>query len=184
MIRLFVGLGFPNEIRDALAAARAAIAGARWTDPDNFHLTLRFIGDVPEEAFPRFRDAFLGVRGARFELRLSGLGVFGEPDRPNVLWAGVEPSAALARLQIAVERAMVDAGLPPDTRPHAPHVTLARLGRASAEGVEGFFEEWGAFSAGPFQVERINLYRSLSMEGRRVHRPIEVLSLTPSSDFP
>jgi len=184
MIRLFVGLGFPVEIRERLSMMRGGVPGARWTAPDNFHLTLRFIGDVPEDVAEDCRVAFLGLRARAFDLTLSGVGVFGEGDRARVLWAGVERSEPLLHLQTKVESAMVRAGIAGEPRKFAPHVTLARLNRPPPDRVGRFLEEWGAFRAGPARMERIILYQSLSMEGGPLYRPVETHPLASSADSP
>lgn len=183
MIRLFIGLDFPVEIRERLSVMRGGVPGARWTAPDNFHLTLRFVGDVSEDAADDCRDAFLGLHGRAFDLTLSGVGLFGDGGRPRVLWAGVERSEPLLHLHAIVESAMVRAGFDPDPRKYAPHITLARLNRSNSDRVGRFLEEWGAFRAGPMRMERITLYQSLSMEGGPLYRPVERLQLDNRPDL-
>jgi len=183
MIRLFIGLDFPVDIRERLSAMRGGVPGARWTAPDNFHLTLRFIGDVSEDAAEDCRDAFLGLRGRAFDLTLSGVGLFGDGERPRVLWAGVERCESLPHLHAAVESAMVRAGFAVDPRKYTPHVTLARLNRSRPDRVGRFLEEWGAFRAGPVRMERITLYQSLSIEGGPLYRPVERLQLDNRVDL-
>src|SRR5690349_12574227 len=125
MLRLFVGIGFPPELKLRLSLLCSGVPGARWVDPGNFHLTLRFIGEVGEDVAADIDDALSRVRARRFTLQIAGTGVFG--DRPRSLWAGVERNPELVGLRDKVEQLLIRVGLPPEARKFAPHVTLARL---------------------------------------------------------
>src|SRR5580700_10111603 len=112
MLRLFVGIEFPPELKLRLSLLCGGVAGARWIDPGNFHLTLRFIGEVSEAVAADVDEALLRLKGRRFDLRLAGVGVFGN-GKPRQLWVGVERDAALSTLQGKIELALIRAGLPP-----------------------------------------------------------------------
>ncbi len=127
MLRLFVGIGFPPELKLRLSLLCSGIPGARWVDPGNLHLTLRFIGEIVEDLAADVDEALARLRARRFALQLAGTGVFGGGDRPRSLWVGVERSPELVALRDKIEQALIRAGLPPEPRKFAPHVTLARL---------------------------------------------------------
>src|SRR5690606_6531719 len=111
MPRLFTGLEVPADIGFLLSLKRGGLMGARWVDPDNYHITLRFIGDVDGQLADEVANGLDRLAHAeRFPIRLTHLGTFGG-DKPRTLFAGVEPSAALGRLQAAHERVLQRIGL-------------------------------------------------------------------------
>ena len=127
MIRLFVGLELPAEVRERLRLLLSGIPYARWTPAENLHLTLRFIGEVDEVQAEAAHDALLGVDAAGFELTIRGCGAFDGGHRAQTLWAGVDRCDGLAHLHDKVEAAVVRAGLAPERRIFSPHITLARV---------------------------------------------------------
>lgn len=160
MIRLFVAVGLPDDLRRRLAGICGGVPGARWTSPVNFHLTLRFIGDVDEGDAEDFAHALAGVRVAAFDVTLAGVGHFGTAEEARILWAGVEKNAALIRLQRAVKSTLMRAGLPREDRRFTPHVTLARLVDAPLPRVSAFLAQNSLFRAGPFAVDGFTLFSS------------------------
>src|SRR5690606_14358804 len=127
MPRLFTGIEVPTEVAFALSLKRGGLQGARWIDPENYHITLRFIGDVDQTVADEVVDALDRLAHSEpFTIRLNHLGAFGG-DKPRALYAGVENNATLQRLQAAQERVMQRLGLEPDGRKFVPHVSLARL---------------------------------------------------------
>ena len=111
MIRLFVALALPPAIKDQLADLSGGIPGARWVPPENYHLTLRFIGEVESWQAQDVDDALANIRARPFELSLRGLGTFEKAGRISALWVGVEKTEALAFLQAKVETALQRVGL-------------------------------------------------------------------------
>ncbi|HWD59563.1 MAG TPA: RNA 2',3'-cyclic phosphodiesterase [Stellaceae bacterium] len=159
MLRLFVGIDFPPELKLHLSLLQSGVAGARWIDPGNFHLTLRFIGEVDEAVAADIDEALSRLKARRFTLQLAGTGIFGG-DKPRQLWVGVERETALAALQAKVEQALMRAGLQPEPRKYAPHVTLARLRDAKRGDLQQFLASHAQFRAVPLAVERFSLIAS------------------------
>lgn len=157
--RLFLALTPPPTVSDALLDLQEGIPGAHWVDSDNFHVTLRFIGEVDRHQATDIETALEGVVFAPFTLQLSGVGHFEGRGRAKAIWAGVTPSGDLDLLHYRVEMACRRAGLAAETRKFIPHVTLARLTSGS-----GFIGDWlqqhGAFAAGPWPVDHFSLYES------------------------
>src|SRR5215468_6725454 len=153
MLRLFVGIGFPPELKLRLSLLCSGIPGAKWVDPGNFHLTLRFIGETGEAMAADIDDALVEIRGRRFTLQLGGTGVFGGADKLRSLWVGVERSHELVALYGKIERALVRVGLPPEMRKFSPHVTLARLHRPPLDKLGAFLAAHAQFRAAPHPVE-------------------------------
>lgn len=160
MIRLFVGLVLPEDARQRLAGLAGGIPGARWLEPDTFHITIRFIGEVAQDVAADIDAALAGIRAPAFPLSLVGVGSFGHGRQIHSLWTGVERSPALAHLHEKVERALVRTGLEPEPRKFAPHVTLARLKQAQPARVEAFAAEHALFRHGPFAIDRFVLFSS------------------------
>ena len=130
MPRLFTGIELPEDIVRRLSMLRAGLNGACWIDPENYHITMRFVGDITDTQANHFADALADIRFDSFDLELNGLGSFGG-NKPRSLWAAIKPSPALQLLQKAHERAARLAGLPPETRNFVPHVSLAKLRNVS-----------------------------------------------------
>ena len=160
MPRLFTGIEIPAEQREKLYRLRMPLpGGGKWADPANYHLTLRFCGDIEKAQATELIDRLAGISMDAFEIRLTGVGAFGGND-PHAIWAGVEPSAELEALARTNERAARAVGLPPEARAFKPHVTLARLRSASPDQVARILGRIGAFRSQPFLVGRFVLFSS------------------------
>ena len=164
MPRLFSGIEIPAHVRDTLARLNQPLPGARWIEPENYHITLRFAGDIDNHIATEFAHFLDDIEFPAFELRLSGTGVFGGDD-PRQLWAGLEPSSELDALARTHERAARSAGLPPEPRKFKPHVTIARLKYSSPDIVARYLQRNGGFRSEPFFVGRFALFSSKPMGG-------------------
>ena len=168
MLRLFVGIEFPPELKLRLSLLQSGVAGARWVDPGNFHLTLRFIGEIDEGTAADIDEALLRLKARRFSLQLAGVGVFGG-DKPRQLWVGVEREPALATLQSKIEQALIRVGLPPEPRRFSPHVTLARLRDPTRADIQQFLAAHARFRAEPLRVDRFSLIASYPTKAGSVY---------------
>jgi len=162
--RLFTAIEIPGHLVPRLEMLRGRLAGARWISPENYHLTLRFAGDIEEPQADDFVEALCEVAVEPFALQLSGVSSFGGR-KPRSLWVGVEPCEPLMRLQRAHERAARKAGLTPETRNFAPHVTIARLKGAQPGAVAQYLSAAGAFQVEPFPVDEFVLMSSREGSG-------------------
>jgi 2'-5' RNA ligase len=169
MLRLFVGLGFPPELKLQLSSLCTGVPGAKWVEPGNFHLTLRFIGEIGEDVAADIDDALLRLRARRFTLQIAGIGVFGGGDKPRSLWVGVEKSPELVGLRDKVEQALIRIGLPPEQRKFAPHVTLARLRDAPLDKLREFLTAHARFRADPFAVNGFSLIASFQTKAGSIY---------------
>ena len=159
MHRLFVAIRPPAEVRARLLDLMEGVAGARWQDDDQLHLTLRFIGEVDGRLADDVVIALRSVRQPPFTIALDGLGKFGSRGRVNALWAGVRPHDQLAHLHRKVDQALVRAGLEPEHRAYLPHITLARFGRDSGR-LDTFMEHHAGLASEPFEIDEFALYES------------------------
>jgi 2'-5' RNA ligase len=142
-VRLFIAIEIDEAARHiatraarALAARIPADAGVRWVSPENLHLTVRFIGQVPKDAYASLR-ALLTAPAAvpPFTLELGGLGVFPKKGPPRVVWLAVERGQdSLRALNAEFDRRLAPLGFPPEDRPFAAHLTLGRLKHPGGAG--------------------------------------------------
>ncbi|HEO70112.1 MAG TPA: RNA 2',3'-cyclic phosphodiesterase [Candidatus Hydrogenedentes bacterium] len=167
-MRAFIAITLPEEVKESLAGLSSRLqtsrAKATWVRPERMHLTLRFLGDVSErqveQLIARLAPAYEGR--APFELAVAGVGVFPNVRKPSVVWAGITPlEGGLAQTQHIAEEAATGIGLPPETRPFHPHLTLARIRHPHRLGT---LAEWLAreakFSGHAFVVSAVSLFSS------------------------
>jgi 2'-5' RNA ligase len=164
MPRLFTGLEVPEHIRSELALLRGGLFGARWIDAENYHVTLRFIGDVDEDVARDADDELSRIRRKPFSVTLDQLAVFGG-DRPRALIVKAHAEPALLDLQAEHERVLRRVGLPPEPRKYAPHVTLARLRQVSSVAAADYLASHGLFAPLTFHVDRFVLFSARASTG-------------------
>jgi 2'-5' RNA ligase len=168
MIRLFVALELPENVRNRLTALEGGVPGARWASDEQLHLTLRFIGEVDGNVARDIDDALAGIRAPGFMLELAGVGEFGGK-KPRALWAGVRANDSLLHLQKKIETAMQRIGLAPEERKFSAHVTLARMRSAPQEKVVQFLTHHALFASEPFKVDHFVLFSSYLGSGGSVY---------------
>lgn len=164
MPRLFTGLEIPPDIGQSLSSLRGGLPGARWIDPENYHVTLRFIGDIDGLIANEIASSLVRVNRKPFEVSLRGLSSFGSK-KPRAVVASVEPSRPLMELQAELERLIRRLGLDPEGRKFIPHVTLARLRDSSSQDVADYLSVRGYFPTRTFMAERFVLYSSRASVG-------------------
>ena len=135
-----------------------------------FHITLRFVGDVQEPAADDLDEALAEISAPAFDLELARVGHFGEGADIHAVWAGVEDSAPLRRLQKAHESAARAAGLKPETRVYTPHVTLAYLKKPAVPEVGAWIQTHNLLRSPTFHVDRFGLYSSWQTSAGSVYR--------------
>ncbi len=170
-MRLFVALDLPWPSKQRLGMLAGGIPGARWVSPENYHLTLRFIGEVPKHRAEEIDEALLALRARPFTLSMGGIGTFAKGGRAVSLWAGVERNPALDHLQNKIETALQRVGAEPERRRFAPHVTLARLDNVPEAKLAGFIQSHNLFRAEPVAVEHFTLFSSRLGKEQAVYIP-------------
>ena len=164
MPRLFTGLEVPRETGMSLSLMRGGLPGARWIDPDNYHITLRFIGDIDDRLAHEIAMLLDGVKRRPFEVRFDKLASFGGR-RPRAVIAAIDPIAPLIELQAEHERLLQRVGLEPEGRKYTPHVTLARLRDCSSRQVADYLSARGPVRVIPFAASRFVLYSAKASVG-------------------
>jgi len=171
MIRLFVGLELPEDMRLRLAALAGGVPGARWVKPESLHLTVRFIGEVDEGHMEDIHMALSRIQAPAFALALSGVSIFEKGRAPHTLWVGVRKNEALSALHAKVDRALVTTGMEPESRKYSPHVTLARLKEEAGKRLGGYLTAHSLFSAGPERIEHFVLFSSFLSKSGAIYKP-------------
>ncbi len=173
-MRLFVAIPIPPDVqaraRELLDALRP-LAAIRWERGDGFHVTTKFIGEVAPEA-ARDIEVALTALGHRppMRLRIRGTGWFPGPVGARVFWAGVEAPPALAALAADTDRALSRLNVPPETRPYAPHVTLARVPPGASLGaLQRWLRAEPPVEVGAFEADHLALYESRAVDGETRH---------------
>ena len=159
MLRLFVALPIRPDIGDQLIPLQKGVSGASWRPPVNFHITLRFFGDVEPNLAVDLDAALAEIRAPQMKLSLAGAGWFGRRE-PSALWAGVAYHEPLAALAGQCERVARRLGMGVEKRKFLPHVTLAYCHGTLPEEAAKFADRHKGFSTAEFWADRFHLYSS------------------------
>ncbi len=183
-MRLFVAVELPPDVKDALYRDAMYLRGegvrASYPSRDAYHITLKFLGEVPDGDVEGVCRALSSVSGVPpFEVRVEGRGVFPGFSSPRVVWCGVaEGASSLSALSSAVEEALEPLGFERETRPFVPHITLCRVKRVGMREkrlIRDFCRE--AASYGAFWVRRFALFRSILRPEGALYRVIKSFPL-------
>ena len=164
MPRLFTGLELPESVVAQIALARGGVLGARWLEPDDYHVTLRFVGDVDARMAHDIAETLDEIRRPAAPVRFDGLSWFGG-DKPRPLRGPDQGGAGADGAAGRAERRLRRVGLAPETRKFTPHVTLARLRGVGARAVADYLASRGTLSVGAFTAERFVLYSAREGSG-------------------
>src|SRR3954465_336225 len=178
MPRLFTGLEIPAEIGQSLVKLGGGLPGARWIDPENYHVTLRFIGNIDGMSANEIASMLFRVDRKPFEVKVQGLQRFGGR-KPRAGVATIGPSKPLMELQAELERLMQRIGLDPEGRKFIPHVTLARLHDATDQDVADYLSVRGYFPTRVFTAQRFVLFSSRASTGGGPYVAAHSYPLTP-----
>lgn len=164
MPRLFTGFEIPADLAFDLSLMRGGLSGARWIEPDDYHITLRFMGDVDHAMARDISASLAGIGREPCDITIDGLATFGG-DKPRALIARVQSSPQLVELQGEQERLLRRLGLAPETRKFTPHVTLARLRGTPSIEVAHYLGGRALFPQRKFIARRFVLYSSRDSVG-------------------
>jgi RNA 2',3'-cyclic 3'-phosphodiesterase len=176
MPRLFTGVEIPPDVALDLDLMRGGVVGARWLDRENYHITLRFIGDIDDGLAREIAYELDGVEARPFALRLKAIDTFGG-NKPHSLIVGIEESPELRRLQAIHERICQALGLDADPRKFVPHVTLARLRDPDLSSVHRYLAHHSLYKSRIFEVDRFVLFSSRPSRGGGPYAVEEAYSL-------
>ena len=180
-IRCFVAVEIPEPIQALLKPVQthlqSQIHKASWTKSGNFHLTLKFLGDVRPEAIHDVSEALQRVTDAHppFSIAFGGIGAFPNLARPRVIWMGLKQGAStVSRLAKAVNHALTHLGFTTDNRFH-PHLTLGRLRTATnLEPLKNILRKYDTIVGGSLHVNEIVLMQSQLHRNGAIYTPLSV----------
>jgi RNA 2',3'-cyclic 3'-phosphodiesterase len=164
MPRLFTALELPEEAANAISLLRGGLPGARWIDPSDYHLTLRFIGDIDDRLARDVEDELADAGRGPIDVTLGSIETFGGRDPHSVHLAAV-PTRELTELAAGHERILRRLGLKPESRKFTPHVTLARMRHASVIDVADYIASRGRIEPIRFKAEEFVLFSARAMFG-------------------
>lgn len=174
-MRLFIALDIPAKVRAALTnymeRARALAPEARWARVEGLHVTLKFIGHVDDSVVEKIKSALAVIKAAPFAVKFSGVGFFPNPNAARVFWAGVDGGDSLPRLASSIDAAMEKLGIPRETKPYHPHLTLARTSSRPLRGLKPLLDEPPQF--GTMTAREFFLYQSQPQRGGSKYTKLE-----------
>lgn len=161
MVRLFVALDIPDNIRMLIGGMGGSIPGAKTVPTEQIHLTLKFLGDTESSRVEVIETALASIRHEAINAAIRSVGHFPPRGNPTVLWAGVHPTESLIKLRNKVEKSLGDIGIPRDKRKFSPHITLARLKNPPLQRVSRFLAENSTLETPSFTIDELHLYSSI-----------------------
>jgi len=178
--RLFVAIDLPDAAKDQILTLREQdLPPGRWSRREALHLTLHFIGDVPEAVARAYQGVLGDVNAAAFDLRIESVGQFPINDRPRVIWAGVENTPDLRALHEAVGGALEREGFRRERRRFHPHITLMRFRKPIRRGAASrWLNAHIDFTVAPFPVAQFTLFESDLQPSGAVYSKRAVYDLT------
>lgn len=171
-MRLFTAFDVPAPLQDRLSTLQEEIdLDAKWTSREQFHVTVRFIGEVSREQAVRYEQALAGIHASTVRCVPYGLDVLPSRRSPRVLMLGFNRTDSLMTLYEVVSDALDGEGLDPESRTYRPHVTLGRLDEVSPERIQDILRSYEDVSPDPFTVDHFILYESTLRSDGAVHDP-------------
>lgn len=181
MPRLFVAVDLPSDHAAALQQLHDPDLPARWVPQEQYHVTLRFLGDVNEERTRRLRNELESIDLPAFQLGGEGLDAFPSRRRPRVLVAHVNEEPGLMTLQQQIDHIATAMGFDEERNPFNPHVTFARLQKDATRDVRAYLNRHSTFKIEPFSAEEFLLYQSELGPDGAVHSVLQQYPLRTSA---
>ena len=181
-VRAFLAIPLPQQLKDSICAVQrqlqTQIPDARWVRPENLHLTLHFFGEIEQETLEKIKVSVLSVKGRHrpFLVEVKGLGAFPDRRRPRIIWLDLEPKDQLRKLQQDCGNALRLAGVPTESRPYSPHLTISRLRRQKPD-LTDLFSSVGHTRIGQLLVDKLVLFESRLQSGGAEHIPLLTVNL-------
>ena len=171
LMRLFVALHLPPALREALSLLRGSMPGVEWVPAPNYHISLRFIGEITDRHVMQEIDLALGrLSWKPLEATLAGA-LLKEGSTMDSLALGVERSSELDTLQSQIESLLRRAGLSPAKRRFQPHVTLGHLRTTERPAAIRWVQSHNLFRGKPMQIEHVTLFESLRGYEEQIYVP-------------
>lgn len=180
MKRLFVAIPLPNDVANDVETLCSGLLRALWVEPEHFHITLRFLGDMDADEQLLVRDSLSAIVSEPFDVTLRSVGTFpplGPTTVPSVLWVGMDESVPLRELQSRVEDAVQEAGVPMELRQFHAHVTVARFKSDPGQDISAWMWMRDAYASRTFRVEEFHLIESFLTNDGPIYTHVETFKL-------
>lgn len=180
MQRIFIGLPIHKNIANQIATLQGGVPGALWVPPENYHISLRFIGEVDEIKKEDIAEALEEIAFPTFKISLQGIGIFTQKDNPHHLWLKPTPEEHLIKLYRKIETLLTnELSIKAETRKFTPHLTIAKLKDANTEKVGQFMQWHNLFKTPEFEVTEYALFESHLTNNGPVYKPLDFYDLDP-----
>ena len=186
-MRLFVALAIPAGVRDSLESLIRALRNVdpepKWIHPENLHVTLKFIGEVPPEELSAIGDALAGVRiPEQVTLEFREIGFFPDERRPSVAWAAIQASSNLAPLAGTINSVLAPFGIPQEEKTFVPHLTIARFRETClSSALRTEIEKWKNHIFGKLSAKEFHLIESKLKTSRAEYTTLRSFSFVRES---
>lgn len=178
MLRIFIGIPIPKNIIKHISTLQGGIPGANWVPPENYHISLRFIGEVNETIKEDIAEALEDIAFPTFKISLQGIGIFSQKDIPHHLWIKPTPEESLINLYRKIETHLTNQlSLKAETRKFTPHLTIAKLKDANVGKVGQFIEWHNLFKTPEFEITEYALYQSHLTNNGPIYQPLDLYDL-------
>lgn len=178
MQRIFLGLSIPSAVKSQLISLQGGIPGANWVDPENYHITLKFIGEVDEITKEDIAESLDDLSFPTFQINLQGIDIFSRGNDPHHLWVKPNPEEPLLKLNSKIENHLQNyLNLKKDTHKFTPHLTIAKLKNSNLNKVGQFIQWHNLFKSITFDITEYTLFQSLLTPKGAVYKPLDIFSL-------
>jgi 2'-5' RNA ligase len=188
-MRSFIAINLDDSLRSEIASVTAGLRSGnwdvKWVSPANLHITLKFLGEIPEDALQGIRDTLLSVapHHESFAFKLKGVGIFPDKKRPRVIWIDILEPERLIKLQEEVENSLISIGFKREDRPFSPHLTIGRIkSSAGKESLLRAVETLKDRDFGNIGVNKVSLMKSDLKPGGAQYTTIAEFSLKRRSN--
>ncbi len=187
-IRAFIAIEIPQALKSSIEELQREIrrtdADVKWVRPEGIHLTLKFLGSIPQEDVKRISRALIPVISAwePFEVRIHGMGGFPSTRNPRIVWVGLDRGKGeVHSLQQAIERQLAELSFPPEDRPFSPHLTLGRVRSSRGKSALGqVLEKHKEMEVGNFPASEVFLFQSELKPSGAVYTKLQNFRMRPA----
>lgn len=160
-MRLFIGIPLPDPISSHLSTLRGSLPSIHWNNPDTYHLTLSFIGEVKNYDFLNELELSLEkINTPRFDMTISEVGHFTSPTYESIFWASISPSNSLIQLKKKIDHTLHQLDISQKKQRFIPHITLAKGVGLNEEQISNWIYKYNLFKTEPFEVCEFSLFSS------------------------
>ena len=180
MKRIFIGLQFPRTICDELKNLRGGVISANWVADENYHLTLRFLGECDNNLLDDIYLALSQIRTRSFSIQLQGVNHFKKKGVVKSLWVGIVKNPSLTALKTEIDTILQNINIKEERRAFYPHVTLAKLSNPRLSEVTFFEQMNNLYCSKKIPINHITIFESQSLKGGSIYQPLIKIPLRVS----